>query len=414
MGSDLDIAGALARADPGVITQLRGGPLVPRNDNLVPRPWGGDLLSKFKGLSAISGSPVGECFEISAWPGDPEAHRFPSVIQFADGSEMPLPSLLTAAGAEIFGEQFTANFPLLPKLLDIKELLSIQGHPEGNTEVYVIVQADPGATLRLGFRQDMDPEGLAERLKRGRALQHALLDAVGVDLSPAQVQPLIAPWLAQRDGTFASVPDALRRPSLEAPLGELHDTYWWILNSMNTIPAMPGQVILNANPERVLQPGRNPSAEVHALGNPERAEFLALEIRKPGPTFRAWDNVRFPIREVDVDAAIDALSLKATTEADFLIEKRPLLNHAGLSRSVDCDDFCIDHIDVDRAATVRVPNEAVHCLHVLSGSVQWIGSEQSRHLRQGESAIVPVLAGAYELMGESAAQVVKVTPKLPV
>ena len=45
-------------------------------------------------------------------------------------------------------------------------------------------------------------------------------------------------------------------------------------------------------------------AEVHALGNPEGREILALEIRRPGPTFRAWDNVRFPVRDVDVDAAL--------------------------------------------------------------------------------------------------------------
>lgn len=412
MGSDLSIAGAVERADPGVIDGLRKGPLVPRNDNLVPRPWGGDLLIKFKGLTTYSGAAVGESFEISACPDDPEADQFPSVIRFTDGSEMPLPLLLASAGAEIFGGQFAVQFPLLPKLLDIKELLSVQGHPEGNTEVYVIVQADPGATLRLGFRRDMDPNDLAKRLHRGRGLQQMVLGAVDGTLSPDQLQTLIAPWLAQDDGTLASLPDAFRGRDIEPLLTELHDTHWWVLNSMNTVPALPGQVILNANPAHVLSGGCNPSAEVHALGNPGGAEILALEIRKPGPTFRAWDHARFPIREVNVDAAIDALSLKATTVADFIVEKQPLADKTGLSRSVDCDDFCVDHIDVNGTGTVRVPNEAVHCLHVLSGAVNWIGRNQTCALRQGQSAIVPVFAGDYELAAESTAHVVKVTPKL--
>ena len=117
---------------------------------------------------------------------------------------------------------------------------------------------------------------------------------------------------------------------------------------------------------------------------------------------------------MDVDAAIAALSLDVTAPADFMVQKRPLIDQPGLSRSVDCDDFCIDHIDIDAGDGVRVRNEAVHCLHVLGGEVNWIGNHKSCSLRQGESAIVPAKASGYELIAESAAQVVKVTPKFAV
>ena len=413
MGPDVSIAQAVESNDSRVIAQLSRAPLVPRKDNLVPRPWGGDLLMQFKGLTLSDKGPYGESFEISACPGDPEAHAFPSVVRFSDGSEMPLPRLLAVAGSEILGPAFGAGFPLLPKLLDIKEPLSIQGHPPGNIEVYVIIQADPGASLRLGFCRDMPPAMLADRLQSGRAAQHAVAEGVA-DLGPADLQRLLAPWLAGRAHSLSSLPRELRRDALRVPLQALHDTYWWVLDAMNVIPVEPGQVILNANPARVLTPGQRPAAEVHGLGSPGGGEFLALEIRKPGPTLRAWDHGRFPVRPVDADAAIEALNLKATAPADFMVAKRPLGDQPGVARSVDCDDFCIDHLAVDGQRALPVTNDAVHCLHVLSGAVSWVGAHGSCPLRRGEAAIVPPLAGGYRLTTASAAEVVKVTPKLGV
>jgi len=70
--------------------------------------------------------------------------------------------------------------------------------------------------------------------------------------------------------------------------------------------AEPVTLIYNANPEAVsAATGRSRSAEVNALGNPQGKGFLALEIRRPGPTFRAWDHVRFPLRPIDVDKTLE-------------------------------------------------------------------------------------------------------------
>jgi hypothetical protein len=266
MGAQSSIARTIEQGDSGVIRELRQGPLVPSKDNWVARPWGGDLLSKFKELPLGSDGAVGECFEISAWPEDAEASQFPSIIQFEDGSELPLPTLLAHAGREILGPEFESGFPLLPKLLDIKELLSIQGHPPGNTEVYVILQADAGASLCLGFSRDMDPAEMTSRLKHGRRVQQALLDGVQGELDAAEVQMMVAPWLAQRDSPVEALPSILRSPTAVGQLRELYAIYWWMLDALNQLPAQPGQVILNANPGRVLAPGQRASAEVHALG----------------------------------------------------------------------------------------------------------------------------------------------------
>ena len=409
MGGNDSIAARLADGDSAIISEVAQVPLVPRKDNLVERPWGGNLLRKFKGLDDRIGPPIGESFEISACPGDAEANQWPSIIRFEDGSELPLPEILATAGEDLLGPGFHSEFPLLPKLLDIKELLSIQGHPPGNTEVYVIIQADAGASLRLGFQRDMDPKELGERLQQGRRLQQALLAEVAGDFDGHQLQAVLAPWLAQRTLALDDLPARLRGAK---HLSELHQTYWWVLDALNRLPVQAGQVIFNANPDRVLAPGVQPSAEVHALGNPEGAEILALEIRKPGPTMRAWDNVRFPIRDTAPDAAVEALNLKATGAADFMMEKIPLDGQSGISRSVDCEDYCIDHIALDDAP-VAVANTGVHCLHVVAGALEWVSPSRRRRLIRGESAIVPHQAGDYQLVPGTPAEVVKVTLRSP-
>jgi hypothetical protein len=154
---------------------------------------------------------------------------------------------------------------------------------------------------------------------------------------------------------------------------------------------------------------RLPSAEVHALGNPESREILALEIRRPGPTFRAWDNVRFPLRNVDVDAAIAALNLKGTIAADFVVEPRAVPGRPGVYRSVDSEYFRVEHLRPSPGAPVKVPRELPHSLHVIAGEVTVI-AEDGRNvgaLARGESALVPIGVGAYAIRAERAAELVK-------
>lgn len=142
------------------------------NNNLVSRPRAGRRLCVYKDLQSTPRQRWGESFEICAIAEDDEAGAHPSVIRWEDGSEIDLPELLAVAGPAILGEEFVAmdgrQFPLLPKTLDIGELLSVQAHPEGVTEAYIIVEADEGATIRLGFKCDVDPAHLGQRLKGGR------------------------------------------------------------------------------------------------------------------------------------------------------------------------------------------------------------------------------------------------------
>ena len=417
------IADRLLEGDRAAAAELAKGLLKPLRDNLVERPWGGSRLCEFKSLTGppcATGRPFGESFELSADDGDDEARLHPSRLELADGSTVTLPALLAVHAETVLGADFVQThgrrLPLLPKLLDVAELLSVQAHPPGNTEVYVVVEADPGATIRLGFAADIDAPAWAAKLAAGRRDQQRLLDAFGADFA-AELQSLLKPWLARRAAQPAELEAALR-PRLAnggwtevgALLTRLRECFWTVLDSLNAIPVKAGDVIYNANPARVAAAtGRPVSAEVHALGNPEGRGVFALEIRRPGTTFRAWDNVRFPLREIDIEAALDALNLTATRPEELIVE--PKVVRPGVRRSVDCEYFRIEHLEPTLELAIDVPASRPHCLHALAGRVN-----VTRHdgaslgaLDRGESALVPAQVGAYRVVADGAnAAVVKV------
>jgi mannose-6-phosphate isomerase class I len=419
--ADSTIADRLLQGDRSVAAELATRLLKPQRGNLVERPWGGDKLSAFKNLSAPANRRFGESFEISADDGDDEARLHPSVLELADGSTITLPALLAVHADVLLGEAFISlygrRFPLLPKLLDVAELLSVQAHPPGNTEVYVIVDADRGATIRLGFADNIDAVTLVTKLKHARRDQQRLLELLGDD-SADELQPLLKGWLARRKARPAELKKALVErladantwADVEARLSSLHFMYWAVLESMNAIPVKAGDVIYNANPPRVVaESGKPASAEVHALGNPEGRSVFALEIRRPGPTFRAWDNVRFPLRNLDIESALEAVNLAATRPEDFIVAPKQV--RPGVSRSVDCEYFRLEHLEPAKRLAVDVPASAPHCLHSIAGKVSiWRGEGEIGTVERGESAFVPAGVGAYRIAAESEpAALVKVT-----
>ncbi|HET7608296.1 MAG TPA: hypothetical protein VFL84_06445, partial [Gammaproteobacteria bacterium] len=286
-------------------------------------------------------------------------------------------------------------------------LLSVQAHPPGNTEVYVIVDADLGATIRLGFAVDVDAATLTAKLAGGRRDQQRVLELLGPD-SADELQALLKGWLARRaakptelkSGLVERLSDATSWAEVDARLKSLHEMYWTMLDSMNAIAVKAGDVVYNANPPRVVAAtGKPASAEVHALGNPEGRGVLALEIRRPGPTLRAWDNVRFPLRKLDIEDALDAVNLTATRPEDFIVERRRV--RPGVTRSVDCEYFRLEHLEPTASVAVDVPASPPHCLHALGGCVSvWRGQVEIAALERGESAFAPARLGAYRIVAE--------------
>ncbi|HET7923905.1 MAG TPA: hypothetical protein VFL30_03350, partial [Rhodanobacteraceae bacterium] len=257
----------------------------------------------------------------------------------------------------------------------------------------------------------------AEKLKAARRDQQRVLELLGTD-SADELQALLKDWLARRKAKPAElertlverVKDAKSWTDLEARLATLHETYWAVLDSLNAISVKAGDVVYNSNPPAVVEASGKPaSAEVHALGNPEGRAVFALEIRRPGPTLRAWDNVRFPLRNLDIEGAFEAVNLAATRPRDFIVAPKRV--RPGVSRSVDCEYFRLEHLAPTARLAIDIPASAPHCLHALAGSVSVRrGEDEIATVERGESAFVPVGVGAYRVVADrEPASVVRVT-----
>jgi len=93
---------------------------------------------------------------------------------------------LYAKQPELFGIKRAgrADFPLLVKFIDARDDLSIQVHPRdedshvlasgeaGKTECWYILEAQPGAKLHLGFREEITREQFRQAIADGTLMQH--------------------------------------------------------------------------------------------------------------------------------------------------------------------------------------------------------------------------------------------------
>ena len=128
--------------------------------------WGGDKIIPYKGVESEM-KQVGESWEISGVK-DNE-----SVVAEGVDAGMKLPELIARDKEALLGkknfERFGMEFPLLIKFIDARQDLSIQVHPDdelawerhqskGKTEMWYVVDADPGSRLRSGFAKQVTPE----------------------------------------------------------------------------------------------------------------------------------------------------------------------------------------------------------------------------------------------------------------
>lgn len=138
------------------------------------RIWGGNRLLTEWGYSASRKDQIGECWAISAHK---EADN--EVIGGAyDGRTL---SELWKNEPELFGNRKEEVFPLLVKIIDAKENLSIQVHPDdtyakkyenslGKKECWYILDCPENASLIVG-NSAKDQEDLESMIKDGRYLE---------------------------------------------------------------------------------------------------------------------------------------------------------------------------------------------------------------------------------------------------
>jgi mannose-6-phosphate isomerase len=133
--------------------------------------WGGTKLREEYGKKSSS-EILAESWELSCHPDGP------SVIANGKYRGMTFPAFLKEAGPAVLGtdcEKFP-DFPVLIKLIDAKDRLSIQVHPDneyartheggfGKTEMWYVADCEPGAGLTYGFKRPISKEEFRRRIE---------------------------------------------------------------------------------------------------------------------------------------------------------------------------------------------------------------------------------------------------------
>ncbi|MGT2753640.1 mannose-6-phosphate isomerase, class I [Streptococcus ovis] len=132
--------------------------------------WGGTRLKELFGYAAPSDS-IGEYWAISAHPNGV------SVIENGPFAGQALDKVY-AEHRELFGDSKDPVFPLLTKILDANDWLSVQVHPDdayglehegelGKTECWYVIAADEGAEIVYGHRA-RSKEELRQMIESGQ------------------------------------------------------------------------------------------------------------------------------------------------------------------------------------------------------------------------------------------------------
>ena len=138
---------------------------------LVQKPWGGRRLERF-GKHLPDDVTIGESWEVADLPDNVASDTDDPRCRVASGplAGLSLQEVIEVAGEPLLGPVMPTRegrFPLLVKLLDAREHLSVQVHPhEGyvadnpgarlKTESWYVVDADPGSVLFHGLAPDSD------------------------------------------------------------------------------------------------------------------------------------------------------------------------------------------------------------------------------------------------------------------
>ncbi|GAA4905510.1 type I phosphomannose isomerase catalytic subunit [Mucilaginibacter defluvii] len=138
--------------------------------------WGGQKIHTYLNKDFGNLPNCGETWEISGVKSDV------SVVANGALEGRSLADLLEEYKGELVGEKvyerFGNTFPLLVKFIDANEDLSIQVHPDdklakerhnsfGKTEMWYVIEADPGSTLITGFNQEVNEQVYLEKFNSG-------------------------------------------------------------------------------------------------------------------------------------------------------------------------------------------------------------------------------------------------------
>lgn len=308
------------------------------------RLWGGSKLSSILNKKDVP-EKTGESWELSGVQGSISkvSNGFLEGNTLEEVAEVYMGDLLGDAVYEKFG----IEFPLLIKLIDANDILSIQVHPDdklaeirhnayGKTEMWFVIQADKGSELFSGFNQDLDKQSLLKHLE---------------------------------NNTLETV---LNRENVEAG-----DCFF--------IPA-----------------GR-----VHATG----AGILFAEIQQTSDiTYRIHDWNRVDIdgkpRDLHTDLALDAIDFKKYP--DYRTAYQKTRNHA--NPLVSCQYFTTNYLSIDTPLEkdfARIDSFIIYVCLKGSAQIEYL-DKQREILNSGETILIPANLKTFRILPNQQTELLEV------
>ncbi len=302
--------------------------------HLVPKVWGGRRLSTVFGKTLDGDRRYGESWEVA------DLDEGQSRVDSGPLQSLPLRALAEGWQRALVGRHSPRpdRFPLLIKLLDAGQDLSVQVHPDRDAaqeikganskeETWLILDADDGAQIIHGLNEN------------------------GISASD------------------------FRRAVSEGMVEEL----------LQRVPVKPGDVIH-------VEPGT-----IHSIG----AGVALLEIQEPSDTtYRVYDYDRPGLdgrpRQLHLDRALQVAYLN---RSDTIVE-RPKAPTEDVDVLADIPAYRVERLQVGSAKQLAwsVDPDSPQVLHLLKGKVvieDGIGGEVQ--LSPFETAVVPALVGAVRM-----------------
>lgn len=303
--------------------------------------WGGQRLRREFGKETDM-NPLAESWELSCH----EAGL--SVIRNGEYAGMTLRDYL-AKHPDHFSQtaQPDTEFPLLIKLIDAQQMLSVQVHPDdeyarrvenasGKTEMWYVVDAKPGAGIYYGFKEAVTRSQMAE---------------------------------------------AIRSKTLTTML--------------NWVEAQKGDVFFI------------PAGTIHAIG----AGLLVAEVQQnSNVTYRMWDYGRVgadgKTRELHIEKGLD-VTVREYRGPTLPYEPDREVPGGTVRHLVRCERFCVDAIHLCGLIEDFAQKRSFVSLLCLEGEGALLYGEKAMAVKKGESIFIPAGMGKYKLAGMM--QVLKTT-----
>jgi mannose-6-phosphate isomerase len=319
---------------------------------LVERVWGGNALEHY-GKSVPPGKRIGESWEIS------DRDDVQSVISNGPDKGKTLRQQIEAHGAQVLGINCTGvspvaassgagvspasspRFPLLIKLLDARERLSLQVHPtaavaakfkgEPKAEMWYVLETDQDAHLMAGFRRGVNAADFMRTLE-GAKDSKAIIDYV------------------------------------------------------YRFQALPGDTFFV------------PAGRIHAID----AGVVLVEIQQNSDTtYRVFDWGRVGLdgkpRQLHIKESLVCIDFKdyEPKKQRAIVEQKGV---NGLWRLVECEHFHVHRLDLTNAWPDRCDGSTFHILTCISGALGLVTPDgKEDRINVGEFILLPAALGFYTL-----------------